>query len=58
MWRVIAIIYVCGDSGKMEPSVRRTPIDLHRAKTTGDEAAKAGMESFGKYRTATSSTCG
>jgi sulfite reductase alpha subunit-like flavoprotein len=55
---VIAIIYVCGDSGKMEPSVRRTPIDLHRAKTTGDEAAKAGMESFGKYRTATSSTCG
>ena len=32
-----AIIYVCGDGGRMEPDVKRTLVDLYRAKTGADE---------------------
>lgn len=34
-----AIVYVCGEGGRMEPDVRRALIALHRDKTGGDEAA-------------------
>lgn len=34
-----AIVYVCGDGGRMEPDVRRALIALHRDRTGQDEAA-------------------
>ncbi len=34
-----AIVYVCGDGGRMEPDVKRTLIAMHREKTGVDEAA-------------------
>ena len=34
-----AIVYVCGDGGRMEPDVKRALIAMHRAKTGVDEAA-------------------
>ena len=34
-----AIVYVCGDGGRMEPDVKRALIALHRGKTGADEAA-------------------
>jgi cytochrome P450/NADPH-cytochrome P450 reductase len=34
-----AIVYVCGDGGRMEPDVKRALIALHREKTGADEAA-------------------
>ena len=34
-----AIIYICGDGGRMEPDVKRTLIEMYREKTGADEAA-------------------
>ena len=34
-----AIIYVCGDGGKMEPDVKRALMSIYREKTGADEAA-------------------
>jgi cytochrome P450/NADPH-cytochrome P450 reductase len=34
-----AVIYVCGDGGRMEPDVKRALIALHRDRTGADEAA-------------------
>lgn len=33
-----AIVYVCGDGGRMEPDVKRALIAMHREKTGADEA--------------------
>ena len=42
VWSLIeqgAIIYVCGDGGKMEPDVKAALMTIHRERTGGDEAA-------------------
>jgi cytochrome P450 / NADPH-cytochrome P450 reductase len=36
-----AIVYVCGDGGKMEPDVKRALMAIHRERTGSDEAASA-----------------
>jgi cytochrome P450/NADPH-cytochrome P450 reductase len=44
VWQLIeqgAIIYVCGDGGKMEPDVKAALMAIHREKTGSDEAAAA-----------------
>jgi len=44
VWSLIeqgAIIYVCGDGGKMEPDVKAALMSIHRERTGGDEAAAA-----------------
>ena len=44
VWALIekgAIIYVCGDGGKMEPDVKRVLTDLYRERKGADEAAAA-----------------
>jgi cytochrome P450/NADPH-cytochrome P450 reductase len=44
VWSLIeqgAIIYVCGDGGKMEPDVKAALMAIHRERTGGDEAATA-----------------
>ena len=44
VWSLIgqgAIIYVCGDGGKMEPDVKSALVAIYRAKTGADEAAGA-----------------
>jgi cytochrome P450/NADPH-cytochrome P450 reductase len=44
VWTLIeqgAIIYVCGDGGKMEPDVKAALMAIHRERTGGDEAASA-----------------
>lgn len=44
VWDLIekgAIIYVCGDGGKMEPDVKATLMSIHRERTGADEAAAA-----------------
>jgi cytochrome P450/NADPH-cytochrome P450 reductase len=41
VWRLIeqgAIVYVCGDGGKMEPDVKRALMQIHRERTGSDEA--------------------
>lgn len=45
VWKLIdagAIIYVCGDGGKMEPDVKRVLMSIYREKTGADETAAAG----------------
>jgi cytochrome P450/NADPH-cytochrome P450 reductase len=45
LWSLIqqgAIIYVCGDGGKMEPDVKRALMQIFRDRTGSDEAASAG----------------
>jgi cytochrome P450/NADPH-cytochrome P450 reductase len=42
VWRLIeqgAIVYVCGDGGKMEPDVKRALMQINRERTGSDEAA-------------------
>src|SRR4051794_13440395 len=42
VWSLIeqgAIIYVCGDGGKMEPDVKAALMAIHRERTGGNEAA-------------------
>jgi cytochrome P450/NADPH-cytochrome P450 reductase len=42
IWSLIeqgAIIYVCGDGGKMEPDIKAALMSIHRERTGGDEAA-------------------
>ena len=42
VWNLIdkgAIIYVCGDGGKMEPDVKAALVAIYREKTGSDEAA-------------------
>jgi len=42
VWDLIqqgAIIYVCGDGGKMEPDVKATLMSIHRERSDADEAA-------------------
>jgi cytochrome P450/NADPH-cytochrome P450 reductase len=42
VWSLIeqgAIIYVCGDGGKMEPDVKAALMAIHRERTGGDEAS-------------------
>jgi len=34
-----AVIFVCGDGGKMEPDVKRKLMDIYREKAGADEAA-------------------
>src|SRR4051794_16689281 len=44
VWSLIeqgAIVYVCGDGGKMEPDVKGALMAIHRERTGGDEAASA-----------------
>ena len=44
VWQLIeqgAIIYVCGDGGKMEPDVKAALVAIYREKTSADEAAGA-----------------
>ena len=44
VWTLIeqgAIIYVCGDGGKMEPDVKAALMAIHRERTGGDDAASA-----------------
>jgi cytochrome P450/NADPH-cytochrome P450 reductase len=44
VWRLIeqgAIVYVCGDGGKMEPDVKAALVTIYRDKTGGDAAAGA-----------------
>jgi cytochrome P450/NADPH-cytochrome P450 reductase len=44
VWKLIeagAIIYVCGDGGKMEPDVKRVLMTIYRERTGADEAAAA-----------------
>jgi cytochrome P450/NADPH-cytochrome P450 reductase len=36
-----AVVYVCGDGGRMEPDVRAQFLALYRSKTGGDDAAAA-----------------
>jgi cytochrome P450/NADPH-cytochrome P450 reductase len=45
VWQLIeagAIIYVCGDGGKMEPDVKRVLMSICREKSGADETAAAG----------------
>ena len=45
VWSLIeagAIIYVCGDGGKMEPDVKRALISIYRERTGADETSAAG----------------
>jgi cytochrome P450/NADPH-cytochrome P450 reductase len=43
-----AIIYVCGDGGRMEPEVKSALIEVHRSANSCDEvAARAWMEEMG-----------
>jgi len=48
-----AIVYVCGDGGRMEPDVKRALIALHRESTGVDEAAgeawMAGLAADNRY---------
>ncbi len=48
-----AIIYVCGDGGRMEPDVRKALIAIHRAKAGVNEAAgeawMAGLSADNRY---------
>jgi len=42
VWQLIeagAVIFVCGDGGKMEPDVKRRLMDIYREKTNADEAS-------------------
>ncbi len=42
VWNLIdkgAIVYVCGDGGKMEPDVKAALVSIYREKTGSDEAA-------------------
>jgi len=42
VWSLIeqgAIVYVCGDGGKMEPDVKAALVAIHRERTGADEAA-------------------
>jgi cytochrome P450/NADPH-cytochrome P450 reductase len=42
LWPLIeqgAILYVCGDGGRMEPDVKRALVAMYRDKTGNDEAA-------------------
>jgi cytochrome P450/NADPH-cytochrome P450 reductase len=42
VWKLIeagAIIYVCGDGGKMEPDVKRVLTTIYRERSGADEAA-------------------
>ena len=44
VWKLIeqgAVIYVCGDGGKMEPGVKKTLTDIYREKSGADEKAAA-----------------
>ena len=44
VWQMIeagAIVYVCGDGGRMEPDVKRALVALYGAKTGRDAAASA-----------------
>jgi cytochrome P450/NADPH-cytochrome P450 reductase len=44
VWPLIeqgAIIYVCGDGGKMEPDVKAALVSIHREKSGSDAAAAA-----------------
>lgn len=44
VWKLIeagAIIYVCGDGGKMEPDVKRVLMSIYREKSGADETAAA-----------------
>lgn len=44
VWKLIeqgAIVYVCGDGGKMEPGVKKTLTDIYREKSGADEKTAA-----------------
>lgn len=44
VWKLIeqgAVIYVCGDGGKMEPGVKKTLTDIYREKSGADETSAA-----------------
>ncbi len=36
-----AVIFVCGDGGKMEPDVKAALVSIHRERTGADAAAGA-----------------
>ena len=52
VWRLIergAVIYVCGDGGKMEPDVKRALVELHAQKTGGSAvASQMWIEEMGR----------
>ena len=56
VWNLIeagAIIYVCGDGGKMEPDVKAALCDIYRERTGADDAKAAqwidGMGTQNRY---------
>ncbi|TAJ42690.1 MAG: cytochrome P450 [Reyranella sp.] len=56
LWMLIeqgAILYVCGDGGRMEPDVKRTLMAMYRDRTGNDEAAgeawMAKLAADGRY---------
>ena len=54
-----AIIYVCGDGGKMEPDVKAALMSIHREKTGSDAARRRALDrGRSAPRTAMCSTCG
>ena len=61
VWSLIeqgAIIYVCGDGGKMEPDVKAALVAIYRERTGGDaDAAQRWIDDLGT-KTATCSTSG
>ncbi|MGH6765549.1 MAG: hypothetical protein ACREC2_08000, partial [Bradyrhizobium sp.] len=51
VWRLIeqgAIIYVCGDGGKMEPDVKAALVAIHRERAGADaEAGQRWIDDLG-----------
>ena len=51
VWSLIgqgAVVYVCGDGGKMEPDVKATLMSIHQEKTGGNaEAASKWIDEMG-----------
>jgi hypothetical protein len=56
VWSLIeqgAIIYVCGDGGKMEPDVKAALVAIYRERTGGDATRGCAGSTISAPRTAT-----
>ena len=61
VWNLIeqgAIIYVCGDGGKMEPDVKAALVAIYRERSGGDADAGRAGSTISAPRTATCWTSG